>query len=88
MPLADPTPARVSACPVHFLWDGMGKGRVLVRTGFLGFLAAAMLGTCGTMMHVMRATEGAAVVAAVAAVVWCAGQLASVLAKRAAHSSP
>lgn len=30
---------RESACPVHFVWEGRGAGRTLVRLGFLGFTA-------------------------------------------------
>lgn len=41
----DPTAQRVSSCPVHFIWDGRGIGRPLVRYGFLGLVAAAILAT-------------------------------------------
>jgi hypothetical protein len=73
MPLVspiDPSEERVSACPVHFLWDGRGKGRALVRFGFLGLAAAA---ACA----VLRFVDVAAVVAAVSAVVYGAGQVVS-----------
>ena len=43
MSLLDPSTERVSACPVHFIWDGRGAGRTWVRLGFLGFLVGAML---------------------------------------------
>ena len=72
---------------MHFLWDGLGKGRVLVRSGFLGFLVAAMLAMCGTMTHAARAVDGAVMVAAIAGILWTAGQVASALAKRATHAS-
>jgi hypothetical protein len=49
VPLIDPTPRRVSACPVHFLWDGRGRGRTFVRSGFLGLLAGGMLATAGAV---------------------------------------
>jgi len=38
----DTRPQQVSACPVHFIWDGRGKGRPFVRAGFMGFLATGM----------------------------------------------
>lgn len=74
MPLADPSLERVSACPVHFIWDGRGNGRVLVRSGFLGFLAAGMLATAGRLAHVEPALTSAVGVAAVAAGAWLVGQ--------------
>ncbi len=82
MPLSDPTPERVSACPVHFLWDGRGRGRALVRSGFLGFLAAILLGLAARTVHVELLMSAAAVVAACAAAVYFAGQGASFLARR------
>ena len=39
----DPSLERVSACPVHFLWDGRGAGRVWVRLGGMGLVAAGAL---------------------------------------------
>ena len=66
----DPSEERVSACPVHFLWDGRGKGRVLVRFGFLGLAAAA---ACA----VLRFVDVAAVVAGISALGYGAGQLLS-----------
>ena len=41
--LNDPSPHRVSACPVHFLWDGRGFGRRYVRGGFFGLVLAGVL---------------------------------------------
>ena len=84
IPLADPTPERVSACPVHFLWDGRGKGRALVRAGFLGFLLAAMLAFAGKLMRMDVATTAALVVVSGAGLVYLAGQMASALTKRRA----
>ena len=52
----DHNPARISACPVHFIWDGRGKGRTLVRAGFLGFLATgvALTGALALKVEVMN----------------------------------
>jgi len=88
MPLHDPTPHRVSGCPVHFLWDGRGFGRVLVRLGFLGFL---LTGATFTGAHLLRSEVGRGVgawLAVGAAVVWLAGQLGSAWAGRALKGRP
>ena len=65
--VVDPTPERVSACPVHFLWDGLGHGRALVRLGFLGLLVAAALG----LLHLTTASFA---VVAVSGAVYAVGQ--------------
>ncbi|HEY4221443.1 MAG TPA: hypothetical protein VGO62_08870 [Myxococcota bacterium] len=75
MSLADPSPERVSACPVHFLWDGRGHGRSLVRAGFLGFLIAALLACAWKVMHFELLQSSALVVFAVAGAVYALGQL-------------
>ena len=41
--LAGQSPRRESGCPVHFIWDGQGVGRPLVRGGFLAILLAGAL---------------------------------------------
>lgn len=56
----DPSPHRVSACPVHFIWDGRGRGRTFVRLGFLGVLAA---GAVGSGAKLLRAAEGSDIAA-------------------------
>lgn len=71
----DPSPERLSACPVHFLWDGRGRGRVFVRSGFLGFLASAMLMCCGRMVHIDAFTTAGMVLAVSSASAWIVGQL-------------
>lgn len=45
---------RESACPVHFIWDGAGRGRWWVRMGFLG---ATAWGTLFFGAHVFRVTS-------------------------------
>lgn len=75
MPLVDPTPRRVSGCPVHFLWDGKGRGRTFVRSGFLGLLAGGMIGTGGAMVRMPSVVVVGEVVAAAALLVWIAGQV-------------
>lgn len=72
--LHDPSPHQTSSCPVHFLWDGRGTGRVLVRAGFLGFLLAAMCFTLATMGRIPLLETAGAVVLAAAALLWTAGQ--------------
>lgn len=72
--LHDPSPHPTSACPVHFLWDGRGKGRALVRLGFLGFLLAAMLMTLGTMARQSSLDTAGTVALVAAAALWTAGQ--------------
>ncbi|MDA0712888.1 MAG: hypothetical protein O2897_02760 [bacterium] len=37
--------AWTSACPVHFLWDGNGSGRRIVRFGF-AFIILALSAVC------------------------------------------
>ena len=73
--LTDPTPHRVSACPVHFIWDGRGQGRVFVRVGFLAFLVAGALFSGAVMLHVHPMRTAAAVVAMVAFAAWSLGQV-------------
>lgn len=72
--LQDHNPARVSACPVHFIWDGRGRGRTLVRAGFLGVLAAfvAFTGALALRVDVMHTAGLAIGVAALAS--WGIGQ--------------
>lgn len=72
--LHDPSPHQVSSCPVHFLWDGRGTGRVLVRAGFLGFLLAAMCFTLAVMARIPLLETAGTVVIALAALSWTAGQ--------------
>jgi len=34
---------RISACPLHFLWDGRGSARKLVRFGFMALMGGMVL---------------------------------------------
>lgn len=77
MPLIDPTPHRVSACPVHFLWDGRGRGRAFVRGGFLGLLAAGTIATGGLLLRVDAVVTAGQLVAGVALAAWLVGQARS-----------
>lgn len=83
MPIADPSLHRTSGCPVHFLWDGRGKGRALVRAGFLGFSVAGGAWVLGFMSHTEVAMDAGLVVAGVAGATWGVGQALSALALRA-----
>jgi hypothetical protein len=75
--LNDPTPHRVSACPVHFIWDGKGMGRVFVRAGFLMLIVgfALLTGASATGFVVLKSP--ALTVIAVALVAWSLGQVLS-----------
>lgn len=78
--LNDPTPRRTSACPVHFLWDGKGRGRLFVRSGFLGLVVAGMFGTGASLLHVDSAGPLALALVGLAGASWSFGQLLSFLA--------
>ncbi len=82
MAFFDTSIQRESACPVHFVWDGNGLGRPVVRVAFLLCLVAGALGALGVMLtsaNVMSAARGVAVVAGVG---WIAGQALTRLAIR------
>ena len=78
--LHDPTPHRVSACPVHFLWDGRGRGRLFVRSGFLGFVVAAMVGVGASLLRIEGSAPFTLAVLGVAGASWTFGQVLSFLA--------
>lgn len=75
MGLVDTTTSRASACPVHFVWDGRGPGRPLVRIGFMGLLIAGAAWSMGAMVHAPALKSLAVVVAIGSAVGWGVGQL-------------
>ena len=75
--IQDPSPQRVSACPVHFIWDGRGHGRTWVRMGFLGFMAAGMLATTATWLRLETLADLSWMTLAGAGISWGAGQLLS-----------
>lgn len=72
--LHDPSPHRTSACPVHFLWDGRGRGRALIRGAFLGFLVAGMCFTAGTWLRTEALETAGVVVASLSLLSWVVGQ--------------
>jgi hypothetical protein len=78
---------RESGCPVHFVWDGNGRGRPAVRVGFLLALVAGALGSAGLMVHSPPQADAlrtaSAVVGATAGVLWLVGQALTRLAARA-----
>ena len=79
--LAQHGPLRESGCPVHFIWDGHGVGRPLVRSGFLGILLAGAL-MSGSSMPALHALAAPGLWSMTAAIgVWAAGQAFSALAK-------
>ena len=80
--LHDPTPHRVSACPVHFIWDGKGHGRAFVRAGFMLVLVGCALFFGAKALTMPTLTTPSMGVLAVAAVSWCVGQVLSFFAGR------
>lgn len=72
--LHDPSPHRTSACPVHFLWDGRGKGRALIRAAFLGFLVAGMFFTAGKWLRFEALETAGGVVGLLSLLSWVLGQ--------------
>lgn len=75
MTFFDTSLRRESTCPVHFVWDGNGVGRPLVRTGFMLALVAGATGTLGAMSHQVAVSSAAGVVAIAAALSWGLGQV-------------
>ncbi len=75
MSFVDPTPHRVSACPVHFIWDGRGRGRTLVRAGFLAALLAFGLSMLSQIVHVNVLGTAALAIGALGLAAWCAGHV-------------
>lgn len=75
MSFVDPTPHRISACPVHFIWDGRGRGRTLVRAGFLAALLAFGLAMLSQIVHVDVVRTAAMLIGALGVTAWCAGHL-------------
>jgi hypothetical protein len=66
---------RESNCPVHFVWDGNGLGRPVVRIGFLLLLVAGGALSAGLMLHAPAVTGVGRVVAVVALATWGLGQV-------------
>jgi hypothetical protein len=75
---------RESACPVHFLWDGLGLGRLFVRWGFLGFIITAMLALGGQMAGF---DAPAWIGVLIAGALWTVGQVMSFAAAARIQSS-
>ena len=71
----DPNPNHVSACPVHFIWDGRGKGRIFVRMGFMGFILTAMAAVLGFGLRMAVAQDIAMGIGIAAVSLWGLGQL-------------
>lgn len=65
---------RESNCPVHFVWDGNGLGRPVVRLGFLLLLVAGATLSAGLMLASKATSSAGMSVAAVGIVVWLLGQ--------------
>lgn len=68
---------RVSSCPVHFIWDGLGRGRMFVRWGFFGLTFALATLTLGRWIHVDMLQQAGSTLAAVAGGAYLLGQALS-----------
>jgi len=79
--IEDQADHRVSACPVHFIWDGLGKGRMFVRWGFFGLVLGFALLTLGRWLHVAPLATAATTVFTIAGATYLLGQLLSALVK-------
>jgi hypothetical protein len=80
--VAPPTTApRESGCPVHFVWDGAGMGRPIVRFGFMLLLAAGLWITAAALWPQAALRVSSPWVLGAAVGVWGLGQ-AVVLAER------
>lgn len=66
---------RESTCPVHFVWDGNGVGRPVVRLGFLLILITGTLMSAGLMFASKPTTALGLQVGIAAAVIWGVGQV-------------
>lgn len=65
---------RESNCPVHFVWDGNGLGRPVVRLGFLLLLVAGATLSAGLMLASKVTSSAGMSVAVVGIGVWLLGQ--------------
>jgi hypothetical protein len=68
---------RESACPVHFVWEGRGAGRPLVRLGFLGLTAWGAAFSLVEILHLGAAFSPLLAGLVPVAVVYLGGQLLS-----------
>lgn len=88
MSFVDPTPHRVSSCPVHFIWDGKGRGRSLVRAGFLGVLVAAGLALIASALHLDVVRQAGLVLLLASTVSWLSGHLLGIKALNPVRARP
>ncbi len=73
---------RESACPVHFIWDGAGPGRWLVRLGFLGATAWGTAYFGALVFRFNGALPYIGWAAIPVATSWVVGQVLSMVAKQ------
>ncbi len=69
---------RISACPVHFLWDGRGVARRLVRFGFAAIILAMSFKTADRLWPHLGLDQVAAPALMFGGLLWGYGQLKSV----------
>jgi hypothetical protein len=77
---------RTSGCPVHFIWDGKGVGRPVVRAGFMLLLVASMVAVAVQMWHLP--SSWTRIAASVAGTVYLTGQALSFVVSRLAATVP
>jgi hypothetical protein len=70
----DPSLRPTSGCPVHFVWEGQGRGRAVVRWGFMALLAAGAW-MCGAKLWPALSMPTARAVMGAAMVVYLSGQV-------------
>jgi hypothetical protein len=75
--IEDQAEHRVSSCPVHFIWDGLGRGRMWVRWGFFGLIFALATLVLGRWIHVATLEQAGSVFAGVACGIYLIGQALS-----------
>lgn len=73
---------RESACPVHFIWDGHGRGRWPVRLGFWLISGLGMVATGLPLVGIRGANAYLAVPLLALACVYGVGQVLSLVDKR------
>ena len=86
----DTSVRRESACPVHFVWDGNGFGRPVVRVGFLLLLASCLTTAAGQISKCAVVFDIGKGALAAALVVWLVGQGLTRLSRARArtHTAP
>ena len=72
---------RTSACPVHFLWDGVGMGRWPVRLAFWLFCAVGVAFSGARAFHLPVPQDALAVATMALGALWTVGQVLGMAAR-------